>query len=83
NEEGQQIEAGLDAASQLLRPGGRLLAISFHSGEDRSVKWTFRSDSRLDVVTKKPVQAGADERRANPRSRSAKLRVAQRRQDDA
>ena len=83
NEEGQQIEAGLDAASQLLRPGGRLLAISFHSGEDRSVKWAFRSDSRLDVVTKKPVQAGADERRANPRSRSAKLRVAERRPSDA
>jgi 16S rRNA (cytosine1402-N4)-methyltransferase len=83
NEEPGQIEAGLAAASQLLRPGGRLLAISFHSGEDRSVKWTFRSDSRLDVVTKKPVQAGVEERRANPRSRSAKLRVAERRTDDA
>ena len=83
NDEAAQIEAGLHGASQLLRPGGRLLAISFHSGEDRSVKWTFRSDPPLDVVTKKPLRAGADERRANPRSRSAKLRVAERRLADA
>jgi len=83
NDESAEIEAGLSAASELVRPGGRLLAISFHSGEDRSVKWAFRSDPCLDVITKKPVQAGPEERRANPRSRSAKLRVAERRRDDA
>jgi len=83
NDEPAEIEAGLQGAIQILRPGGRLLAISFHSGEDRSVKWTFRSDSRLDVVTRKPVRAGEEERRANPRSRSAKLRVAEKRESDA
>ncbi len=83
NDELGEIERALNDSVNLLRPGGRLLAISFHSGEDRIVKNTFRSDARLEVITKKPIQAGPDELRANRRSRSARLRVAERRSDDA
>ena len=79
NGELEQIEAGLDAAANRLRAGGRLLAISFHSGEDRLVKNFLRSDERLDVVTKKVVRAGPGEVRANPRARSSRLRVASKR----
>ncbi|RIK78190.1 MAG: 16S rRNA (cytosine(1402)-N(4))-methyltransferase RsmH [Planctomycetota bacterium] len=64
-----------------LKPGGRIAIISFHSLEDRMVKEAFRNDARLVVVTRKPVQAGAEEVGRNPRARSAKLRVAQRRAD--
>ena len=58
-------------------------AISFHSGEDRVVKNFLRSDERLDVLTKKVVRPTDAERRTNPRSRSARLRVATRRPADA
>ncbi|MEM8884599.1 MAG: 16S rRNA (cytosine(1402)-N(4))-methyltransferase RsmH [Planctomycetota bacterium] len=83
NDELGQIQAALESSASLLRPGGRLLAISFHSGEDRIVKEAFRSDPRLTRVTKKPLQASTDERRSNPRARSAKLRVAERKAADA
>jgi len=83
NDELGEIERALNDSVNLLRPGGRLIAISFHSGEDRIVKNTFRSDARLEVLTKKPLRAEPQERRANPRSRSARLRVAERRNDDA
>jgi len=83
NSEMEEIEAGLEAAARRLRPGGRVVTISFHSGEDRIVKNFFRSDDRLDVLTKKVVQPTNDERRHNPRARSAKLRAAERRRMDA
>jgi len=83
NEELEQIEAGLDQAVQRLRPGGKLVTISFHSGEDRIVKHTLRGDARVDVLTKKVVRPGPDEIRANPRARSARLRAAQKRSIDA
>jgi len=79
NDELGQITRALDGAASVLRPGGRLIAISFHSGEDRLVKHTLRADERFDVLTKKVVMASKEERRRNPRSRSAKLRVAERR----
>ena len=79
NDELGQIGRALDGAAKVLRPGGRLIAISFHSGEDRLVKHTLRADERFDVLTKKVVMASSEERRRNPRSRSAKLRVAERR----
>jgi 16S rRNA (cytosine1402-N4)-methyltransferase len=64
-----------------VKPGGRAVVISFHSLEDRRVKRAFRDPAVWDVLTKKPVTAGGDEERANPRSRSAKLRAAVRRAD--
>lgn len=72
------IEEGLKEAIEVLRPSGRIAAISFHSLEDRIVKNTFKEGSlRLKIITKKPVRPTPDEVRANPRARSAKLRVAQ------
>ena len=59
-------------------PGGRAAVISFHSLEDRRVKWAFKTDPRLTVLTKKPVTATAREVAVNPRAHSAKLRVAER-----
>jgi 16S rRNA (cytosine1402-N4)-methyltransferase len=66
-----------------VRPGGRVGLISFHSLEDRLVKQALADRSVWEALTKKPVMAGEDETRANPRSRSAKLRAARRIADHA
>jgi 16S rRNA (cytosine1402-N4)-methyltransferase len=63
---------------QCLAMGGRLAVISFHSLEDRIVKHAMREHDLLHVITKKPIVADLAELDANPRSRSAKLRVAER-----
>ncbi|MBC8208247.1 MAG: 16S rRNA (cytosine(1402)-N(4))-methyltransferase RsmH [Desulfobulbaceae bacterium] len=76
NRELENLSLILDAAVPFLRPGARFCVISFHSLEDRMVKRKFREHSELKVLTSKPVMAGADELEQNPRSRSAKLRVA-------
>lgn len=79
NDEIRCLEALLAAASELLRPGGRIGVIAFHSVEDKPVKMDFRkrkNEGIYRIVTKKPVTADAEERQSNPRSRSAKLRVA-------
>jgi 16S rRNA (cytosine1402-N4)-methyltransferase len=76
NEELSILERALQCIPDCLAPGGRLLIISFHSLEDRLVKQAFRADPRLEVVTKKPIRATTEESAQNPRSRSAKLRVA-------
>lgn len=78
NEELKSLEIALRRLPDRLHPGGRLAIISFHSLEDRRVKQAFRDDPRLTVLTRKPVRPTEDEVAANPRSRSAKLRVAQR-----
>jgi 16S rRNA (cytosine1402-N4)-methyltransferase len=81
NDELTALELGLDAAVRLLRPGGRLAVISFHSLEDRIVKWRFRGwaeSGLVRILTPRPLQPDEDEIRANPRARSAKLRVAER-----
>lgn len=78
NGELDAIERGLAAAIARTRPGGRIVAISFHSLEDRIVKQTFRSTDAMRPITKRPLVAGHDELARNPRARSAKLRVAER-----
>lgn len=80
NDELGEIQSLLKSAGSLLRPGGRVVLISFHSLEDRLVKDAFREAGQkklLQVLTKKPVVAGEEEERQNPRSRSAKLRAAE------
>jgi 16S rRNA (cytosine1402-N4)-methyltransferase len=79
NDELGALRDGLGAAIDRLRGAGRIVAISFHSLEDRIVKQTFRDDDRLDVLTKKPIAPGEREIAENPRARSAKLRAAARR----
>ena len=97
NGELDALEKGLDAAISLLKPGGRLAVISFHSLEDRLVKNVMRDLSQEEIwpdnapepdptwrpvltrVTRKPIVPTAVEIAANPRSRSAKLRVAEKR----
>jgi 16S rRNA (cytosine1402-N4)-methyltransferase len=87
------LEEMLQQAVQVLGPGGRLVIISFHSIEDRVVKNFFKYGavdepeaddvygtkpaSPLKIISKKPVTAGTNELKINPRSRSAKLRVAE------
>ena len=83
NHELDFLESSLRDATEVLALGGRICAISFHSLEDRIVKHTFRSLSQepaatLSILTKKPVFPSEAECEANPRSRSAKLRVAER-----
>ena len=83
NREVPQLERLLSSLPDVLTEGGRAAIISFHSGEDRLVKQAFRDDARLAVVTKKPLVASETEQSENPRSRSAKLRVAERVSADA
>ncbi len=78
NRELSVLEQLLAKAPDWLNPGGRLAIISFHSLEDRIVKYAFRGDDRLQIVTKKPLVATREEIRENKRSRSAKLRIAER-----
>jgi 16S rRNA (cytosine1402-N4)-methyltransferase len=83
NQELDCLAPALRDATDVLSPGGRLCVISFHSLEDRIVKHTFRAlsgkdDPALVVLTKKPQVPTREESDRNPRSRSAKLRAAQR-----
>lgn len=78
NRELESLDLALTRVPDRLRPGGRLAIISFHSLEDRRVKEAFRSDPRLEPLTKKPIRPTDEESYRNPRSRSAKLRVARR-----
>jgi 16S rRNA (cytosine1402-N4)-methyltransferase len=96
NEELESLEAGLAAAMDLLRPGGRLVVLSYHSLEDRIVKRFFAAERRgcvcppevpvcvcgrsprLRLVTRRSITPSAEEVERNPRSRSARLRAAER-----
>lgn len=80
NKELDRISPALDNAIRVLKPGGRVAVITFHSLEDRIVKWFFKdeekkSDSRIRILTKKPIVPGEKECIENAPSRSAKLRV--------
>lgn len=97
NDEMGALREMLEQIPKVLKPGGRAAIITFHSLEDRLVKNFFRNGSfdeqeenplsieepknELKIITKKPIVAGADEVKRNPRSRSAKLRVAERKED--
>ena len=76
NKELDNLATILDVITKILKPGGRVCIITFHSLEDRLVKWKFKDNPLLHVLTKKPVRPGNEEIRLNPRSRSAKLRAA-------
>jgi len=76
NDELAILESLLKVLPGRMNPGGRIAIISFHSLEDRIVKNAFRDDERLENLTKKPLRPSDDEVRSNPRSRSAKMRVA-------
>jgi len=80
NNELQVIEDGIKQAIKILEPGGKIAVISFHSLEDRIVKNLFREKAEtgeLNILTKKPITASLEEIRNNSRSRSAKLRIAE------
>ena len=85
NDELGEIEKTLKLLPQVMKPGGRVAAITFHSLEDRLVKEWMRDEtkhgeeSRIRILTKKPITAGNEELFINPRARSAKLRAAERR----
>ena len=83
NQELKSLEKFIQVAPTWLKPNGIIGIISFHSLEDRIVKHRFREHELLKVITKKPITAQPDEQRENPRSRSAKLRFAQRIVEDA
>jgi 16S rRNA (cytosine1402-N4)-methyltransferase len=79
NDEFGSLDSLLRALPSCLKPGGRVAILSFHSGEDRRVKSAFKeglSDGSYATVAAEPIRASSDERRANPRSTSAKLRYA-------
>jgi len=80
NRELDDLRALLEAASRILKPGGRVVVISFHSLEDRIVKDALRDGVRrgdFRLLTKKPVTSSEEESDRNPRARSAKLRAAE------
>jgi 16S rRNA (cytosine1402-N4)-methyltransferase len=83
NDELTQLERALPLMLDILSPGGRMAIISFHSLEDRLVKRFLAEnsgrnyDSRLELLTKRPLSANREESVSNPRARSAKLRAAQ------
>lgn len=76
NGELDRIEPALEGAVKALKSGGRIAVITFHSLEDRPVKWFFKNhEGILEILTKKPLEPTQEECEANPPSRSAKLRV--------
>jgi 16S rRNA (cytosine1402-N4)-methyltransferase len=81
NEELENLKMILETGWRSLKKGGRICIISFHSLEDRLVKEAFRAQERqrlIRIVTKRPIVPSEEERERNPRSRSAKLRCAER-----
>lgn len=78
NAELTELSTLLSALPTLLEDSGRVAIISFHSGEDRLVKHAFRAEPALAPLTKRPLEASAEEQSQNPRARSAKLRIAER-----
>ena len=82
NDELKVLETLIEKAPHALIPGGRIAIISFHSLEDRPVKHGLRNSPSLRILTKKPIIATEEEIKENPRSRSAKLRIAEKKNTD-
>lgn len=84
NRELEGLESALTSAAMKLCPGGVLAVLSYHSGEDRAAKFAFRTldEDQFDVLFKKPIEPSPEEVRANPRSRSAKLRAVRRKNEE-
>jgi len=81
NRELESLEIAIRKAVELLEKNGRICVISFHSLEDRIVKFSFReftAQGKLKIITPKPLVPAEEEARGNPKSRSAKFRVAER-----
>ncbi len=76
NDELGALKQALEGAQQIIKPGGVIAVISFHSLEDRIVKQHFKNNSELEPLTKRPLTASEQEMNRNPRSRSAKFRAA-------
>lgn len=83
NTELENLAEILDTAVPHLKPGARLCVISFHSLEDRMVKRKFRDNTELEILTARPIRPGPAEIARNPRARSARLRVACRKENIA
>jgi 16S rRNA (cytosine1402-N4)-methyltransferase len=83
NRELEELATSLPRAAGLLAPGGRIVVIAYHSLEDRIVKRFLRDEPSLRVITPKPVRPSTDEVARNPRSRSARLRAADRTKEAA
>ena len=78
NDELRALKEGISKGLNILDKGGRMAIISFHSGEDRIVKQMFReyqSEGFVEILTKKPIAPSSEELEANPKARSAKLRI--------
>jgi 16S rRNA (cytosine1402-N4)-methyltransferase len=76
NDELESLKDAIKASHRMLKPGGRLAVITFHSLEDRIVKLAFKEEGEWEMLTKKPMVPSEQEQLVNPRSRSAKLRIA-------
>ena len=77
NKELENLKLALPQALEIVEPGGRIGVISFHSLEDRIVKRFFQGTDNIEIITKKPIIPSEEEISENPRSRSAKLRIAE------
>jgi len=78
NKELENLEIALKDLPEVLKSSGRIVVISFHSLEDRIVKNSFRTNPKINILTKKPITPSSEEIKKNPKARSAKMRVGER-----
>lgn len=78
NKELENLEIALKDLPEVLKSSGRIVVISFHSLEDRIVKNSFRTNPKINILTKKPITPSLEEIKKNPKARSAKMRVGER-----
>jgi 16S rRNA (cytosine1402-N4)-methyltransferase len=78
NSELENLKKALEDSAGVLEQGARIVVVSYHSLEDRIVKYFFKNSENLYIITKKPIESGEEEISRNIRARSAKLRSAER-----